>query len=102
MNNKLIDMFSTGATVILFEMNKAMSKQLFNELPTPLKKDKEEVVKILISRFQEAGYGKIELVEFNSEEEKSELRVYNNFYSERCREKLALGAIVEGILFWIL
>jgi predicted hydrocarbon binding protein len=95
---RLSEIFQSGAAVIIYEACKAAGKRFIEETTGITKNDKEQMVKTAVQRFTDAGLGKIEVAEFNLEENKVKFRIRNNFFAEIRQEESTYCNCVEGFV----
>ena len=96
--SRLFEVFQSGAAVIIFEASKAAGKRFIEETSAITKNDKELILKTAAQRFTDAGLGKIEVAEFNLEENKVKFRIRNNFFAEIRHEESTFCNCVEGFV----
>jgi predicted hydrocarbon binding protein len=82
MFSRLWDVFESGAAVIIFEMGKAAGKRFITETANEIKSNPQLLIATYVKRFMDAGFGKIEVVDFNSMLESAKVRVWDNFFAE--------------------
>jgi predicted hydrocarbon binding protein len=98
MFSRLWDVFDSGAAVIIFEMGKAAGKRIMSETTNGLKSDPQLLIKTYVRRFMDAGFGKIEVVDFNPESSSATIRVWDNFFAEIGHGKRTFCDYVSGLI----
>ncbi|MEM2099409.1 MAG: 4-vinyl reductase [Candidatus Bathyarchaeia archaeon] len=81
---RLVDIFQSGAQVIITEAFKAAGERYVTESSNALKSDPVMFLKVTLERFAEAGLGKTEIIHVDPKEGELTFRVYNNFFAEIC------------------
>jgi len=93
---RLIDLFQSGAQVILTEAFKAAGRWHGNELPQQARADKASFLKSAVQRFRNAGFGKIEVVEFKPESSEVRFRIWNSLFAEMVHDGSTYCNLVEA------
>jgi len=96
--SRLSEIFQSGANVIIYEAGKAAGRRFINEISEVTQTNKEKILKTAVQRFTDAGLGKIEVAEFNLEENKVKFRIRNNFFAEIRQEESTYCNCVEGFV----
>ncbi len=96
---RLSAIFQSGAKVIFFEAGKAAAERFVEDRPEIIKADKRLFAETVVSRFTDAGLGKIEIIDFDPEKAVVKFRIWNNFFAEFCGdEESACCSCVEGFV----
>jgi predicted hydrocarbon binding protein len=97
--DRLSAIFQSGAKVIFFEAGKAAAERFVEDRPEMIKADKRLFAVTVVSRFTDAGLGKIEITDFDPEKAVLKFRIWNNFFAEFCGgEESACCSCVEGFV----
>ncbi len=83
---RLTEIFQSGADVIIAEGMRASGERFATEVPEEIKTDLTVFLKTAVQRFTEAGFGKIELVDFNAETAELKFRIWNSLFVEMHKE----------------
>lgn len=95
--SKLSEIFKSGALVIISEAYKATGERFIAEVQEEMKSNNALFLETLVQRFSEAGFGKIEIVEFKPERAELAFRIRNNFFAEiQTEEGKTYCSCVEG------
>ncbi|MBT0159273.1 hypothetical protein G4O51_04735 [Candidatus Bathyarchaeota archaeon A05DMB-2] len=79
---RLTDVFQSGAAVIIAESMNASGERFATEMPEDIKTDLTLFFRTTVQRFTEAGFGKIEIVDFNPQKAELKFRIWNNLFAE--------------------
>ncbi len=79
---RLTEIFQSGAQVIINEMCKAAGESYVKEVLAEKKASAVQFLASGVQRFTDAGYGKVEVVEFKPEPIELTLRLWDNFFAE--------------------
>lgn len=93
---RLVELFQSGARVIITEAFKAAGKWYINEIPETAKTDKVAFLASAVQRFKDGGLGRIEIVEFNPEKAELQFRIWNNFFAEMYQDDSTYCYCVEA------
>jgi predicted hydrocarbon binding protein len=82
---RFTEIFQSGADVIIAEAMKAAGERFVIEVPEETRADPAVFLKTAVQRFTEAGLGRIEIADFNSETAELKFRIWNNLFAEILR-----------------
>lgn len=95
--SRLSEIFKSGALVIISEAYKAAGEHFIAEVPEEMKSDNALLLETAAKRFSDAGFGKIEIVEFKPKKAELAFRIWNNFLAEiKTEEGKTYCNCVEG------
>jgi predicted hydrocarbon binding protein len=95
---RLEEIFQSGSKLIIFEAGKAAGRHFAEEASDATKVDKQLFLRTVSQRFTDAGLGKIEIAEFNSEKAEVTFRVWNNFFAGLGCDKPMYRSCIEGFV----
>ena len=91
-------LLKSEAPSVIFKIGRAVGKRYINETPDEIKSDPVLFIDTYEQRFIDAGFGKMEIAEFNLEEARMTFRVYNNFFAEIRYEGKTYCDYIRGLV----
>jgi predicted hydrocarbon binding protein len=94
----LSQIFKGGIEVLLLESGRSAGLQLVRSMGKEAKTDIKRPLSAYAKRLAQGGYGKFEICEFDREEARMRVRVWNNILAEMRHEKSTYCDYIAGFL----
>ena len=95
---KLSQIFSQGIEFLLLESSRAAGKRMVDSTEKEAKADIKLLLSAYTKRFTQAGFGRIEICEFEPEKARMRFRVWNNLFAEMRYGESTYCCYVEGLV----
>jgi predicted hydrocarbon binding protein len=95
---RITDIFQSSAQVIINEICKSAGERYVDEVIVEKKSSAIEFLTLGVQRFTDAGYGRVEVVEFKPEPVEVTLRLWDNFFAEIPNGDSTFCSCVEAFL----
>ena len=93
----LSKIFKSGIEVLLLESSRSAGLELVNSLGKKARTDVKRSLNAYTKRFAQNGFGRVEICEFESQEGRMRVRVWNNIFAELHHGKLTYCDYIAGL-----